>query len=123
MGWAAALSLGITPWLHAAPTKTNAKEKAETKSEEPASRSLPFHGRVVSVDHSAKTFTLNGKGKERLFRTTEHTEYWRDGKQTDFKAITSGEYVRGSAIKMDADWEVKKVTIGGKEEPEPEKRK
>ena len=123
MGWTLALSLGISPVVGAAPAKTGTKEKSETKSTENSARALPFHGRVISVDSSAKTFTLNGKGRERLFRTTEHTEYWKDGKQTDFKAIVAGENVRGSAIKIEAEWEVKKVTIGAKEEPETEKRK
>jgi hypothetical protein len=123
IGWAIAVSLGICPVVNAAPSKTGAKDKTEIKSDEPSSRPVPFHGRVVSVDHSAKTFTLNGKGRERLFRTTEHTEFWKEGKQADFKAIVPGENVRGSAIKIEAEWEVKKVTIGNKEDPEPEKRK
>lgn len=123
MGWTMALSLGICPLVGAAPAKTGTKEKSETKSTENGARALPFQGRVISVDTSAKTFTLNGKGRERLFRTTEHTEYWKDGKQTDFKAIVAGENVRGSALKIEAEWEVKKITIGAKEEPETEKRK
>lgn len=121
--WAVALSLGVCTSVGAAPTKTGSKEKSETKSTENIARSVPFHGRVISVDSSAKTFTLNGKGRERLFRTTEHTEYWKDGKHTDFKAIVAGENVRGSAVKIEAEWEVKKVTIGAKEESETEKRK
>jgi hypothetical protein len=121
--WAIALTLGVCPLIHAAPSKTNGKEKNGDKTDEPAARPVPFHGKVISVDNATKTFTLNGKGRERLFRTNEQTEFWKDGKQTDFRAITAGENVRGSAVKNDAEWEVKKVTIGAKEEPEPEKRK
>lgn len=121
--WAVTLGLGICPFANAAPGKASAKNKSDPQPEEPQPRALPFHGRVVSVDSSAKTFTLNGKGRERLFRTTEHTEYWKDGKQADFKAIVAGESVSGSAIKIEAEWEVKKITIGAKENPEPERKK
>ena len=98
--------------LHAADPK--GVEKAEEKSGESA-KALPFVGTVSSVDGSGRTFALNGKAKERVFRVTDKTEIMMEGKPVTLSAMTVGAKVQGSAIKHETDWEAKKVTIGAKE--------
>ncbi len=123
MGMVVAIGVASVQACYAQPGKQTNSSKASEKTTDSSQQLLPFVGKVLSVDASARTFTLNGKEKERLFRTTDHTEYWKDGKQVDFQAIAVGEMVRGNALKHETDWEVKKVTIGEKEKPEVEKKK
>ena len=123
MGMVAAIGVVTVQACYAEPGKQTTSVKALEKTTDSSQQLLPFVGKVVSVDASARTFTLNGKEKERMFRTTDHTEYWKDGKQVDFQAIGVGEMVRGNALKRETDWEVKKITIGEKEKPEVEKKK
>ena len=98
--------------LHAADPK--GVEKAAEKAGE-AAKALPFVGTVSSVDVSGRTFALNGKAKERVFRVTDKTEIIMEGKPVTLSAMTVGAKVQGSAIKHESDWEAKKVTIGAKE--------
>ena len=100
--------------LHAADPKDAEKDKAAEKSGDMA-KALPFVGTVSSVDASGRSFALNGKAKERLFRVTDKTEILLDGKPVALSALTVGAKVQGSAIKHETDWEAKKVTIGAKE--------
>lgn len=101
--------------LSAVETKPGEKEKSSEKPLAPAARAIPFHGSVVSVDPVARTFTLNGKAKERLFKVNDHTEIMVDNKQAHFNAIAVGTVVRGQALKHEDSWEAKKVTVGPKE--------
>jgi len=123
MGLVAAIGMVTVQAANAQPSKQATPEKAAEKTTESSQHLLPFVGKVMSVDASTRTFTLNGKEKERVFRTTDHTEYWKEGKQADFHAIGVGEMVRGNAYKRETDWEVKKITVGEKEAPEVEKKK
>ncbi len=107
--------------LHAADPKGAEKDKATEKASEQA-KALPFVGTVSSVDLSGRSFGLNGKAKERIFKVTEKTEILMDGKPVQLSSMTVGAKVQGSAVKHESDWEVKKVTIGAKEAPaEPKK--
>ena len=100
--------------LRAADPKGAEKDKAGEKAGESA-RAVPFVGTVSSVDVSGRSFGLNGKAKERLFKVNDKTEILMDGKPVGLSAMTVGAKVHGSAIKHEAEWEVKKVTIGAKE--------
>jgi len=107
----------------AAETKSVETKSAETKPGEKISdkgsslfsRTIPFQGNVVAVDPVAKTFTLNGKAKERVFKVNEHTEILLDNKQVQFNSIAVGSSVRGNALKHEDGWEAKKVSVGPKE--------
>lgn len=101
--------------VQAVETKPAEKEKPSDKQAVPAARAIPFQGSVVAVDPVARTFTLNGKAKERLFKVNDQTEIMVDNKQSPFNSIAVGSVVRGQALKHEDGWEAKKVTVGPKE--------
>ena len=107
--------------LRAADPKGAEKDKAAEKAAEQA-KTLPFVGTVSSVDLSGRSFGLNGKAKERLFKVTEKTEILMDGKPVHLSSMTVGAKVQGSAVKHENEWEVKKVTIGAKEASDAPKK-
>jgi hypothetical protein len=100
--------------LHAADPKDTEKDKATERAAELA-RALPFVGTVSAVNVNGRSFSLNGKAKERVFKLSDKSEILMDGKPVGLSAMTVGAKVQGSAIKHDLEWEVKKVTIGPKE--------
>ncbi len=103
--------------LRAADPKAAEQEKAGEMA-----RALPFVGTVISVNASGRSFTLNGKAKERVFKVTDKTEILMDGKPVPLSTMTVGVKVQGSAIKHETDWEAKKVIIGAKEPSEAPKK-
>jgi len=92
-------------------------DKSDKTKEAPA-KAIPFQGTVAAIDSAARTFTLSGKtkDKERVFKVMDGTEIMLDNQQSNFKAITVGELVRGQAYKRADGWDAKKVMIGPKEE-------
>ncbi|RFC42836.1 MAG: hypothetical protein DVB28_001726 [Verrucomicrobia bacterium] len=104
--------------VQAAETKTG-ETRAETKAGDKTTaqplHAIPFQGSVVAVDLAGKTFTLNGKAKERKFKVDDHTEIMADNKPSTFSSIAVGMTVRGQALRHEDGWEAKKVTIGAKE--------
>jgi hypothetical protein len=100
--------------LYAADPKDNEKDKATERATELA-RALPFVGTVSAVNVNGRSFSLNGKAKERVFKVSDKSEILMDGKPVGLSAMTVGAKVQGSAIKHELEWEVKKVTIGPKE--------
>jgi hypothetical protein len=105
----AALAVGAPFNASAAP------KKAAADAGETAPKPIPYHGKVASVDATAKTFTIKGKQKDRVFSLTDKTVITKDGAAADITAITAGEEVRGSATKSGDNWEALKVTIGAAE--------
>src|SRR5207244_4378089 len=102
-------------------TATTAEEKKES-----AAKSLPFKGKVATVDAKARTFTTKTKeGKENVFTITEKTKIEKaDGSAGTINDIVVDESVRRTRVKLgEAKWEVVKVTLGKKETSpkEPEK--
>jgi hypothetical protein len=95
-------------------TKTGEGKTSEKTMAQPL-KAIPFQGSVVAVDPVARTFTLNGKAKERKFKVDDQTEIMADNKAGTFGAIMVGTTVRGTALRHEDGWEAKKVTIGGKE--------
>lgn len=119
LGLLAGLALGAPVTGFAAEKKPDAKpgEKAAAP-EKPATegRPIPFVGKVTAVDAAAKTFSLKGKEKDRVFAVTDKTTIvGKDGAPAKLEAITVGEEVRGSATKNGDAWTAGKVTIGAKE--------
>lgn len=113
----AGICFGVST-VQAAETKAkesqSADSKAGDKSAGMAARAIPFQGNVVSVDPVARTFTLNGKEKERTFKVVEQTEILVDNKPVHFNSITVGAEVRGNALRREDFWEAKKVSVGPK---------
>ena len=113
----AGICFGVST-VRAAETKTKESQTSDAKAGEKSGamnvRAIPFQGSVVSVDPAAKTFTLNGKEKERIFKVVEQTEILVDNKPVHFNAITVGAEVRGNALRREDFWEAKKVSVGPK---------
>ncbi|HEY2713318.1 MAG TPA: DUF5666 domain-containing protein [Chthoniobacterales bacterium] len=104
-------------------TGISAKDKkAQSPSPSPASspqasammkktRALPYHGKVVSVDASARSFVVG----KRTFAITNDTQITKDNAPAALSDIMSGEMVGGSYWKKDdGTMEARTVRIGTK---------
>jgi hypothetical protein len=93
----------------AATTKTAATTTDATK---PA-RAIPFRGKIGAVDQKAKTFTIAGKEKSRVFKITNRTMLTKAGATATMKDVVVNEEVRGSYWKVtDGSLEAKTVKLG-----------
>ena len=86
-------------------------------------RAIPFRGTVSAVDQSAKTFTIAGKEKTRVFMVTDRTTITKDGAAATLKDVVANSQVTGSYWKGAGDTlEAKTVKIGAATSSEkPEK--
>ncbi len=74
-------------------------------------RALPYHGKVVAVDASARTFVVG----KRTFTVTNNTQITKDNAPAALSDIMSGEMVGGSYWKKDdGTMEARTVKIGTK---------
>jgi len=107
----------------AAPGSVSAKEKkspspAATAAASPAGsaatkkpRSIPYHGKVASVDTAARTFMVGA----RKFTVTNNTKITKDGAEAMMSDITAGEQMSGSYWKKDdGTLEARSVKLGEK---------
>ena len=84
-----------------------------------AERAIPFHGMISTVDQAAKTFTIAGKEKTRVFKVTDKTVLTKVGAPATMKDIAANEEVRGSYLKAeDGSLEVKTAKLGPMTEAE-----
>jgi hypothetical protein len=78
-----------------------------------AERAVPFHGMISTVDQAAKTFTIAGKEKARVFNVTDKTVLTKAGAPATMKDVAANEDVRGSYLKAaDGNLEVKTAKLG-----------
>ena len=78
-------------------------------------RPIPYHGKVVSVDATAKTFT----GGKRTIKVTDETKITKDDAAATMAEIVADEQVRGSYWKKeDGTLEAKTVKLGAKKAAE-----
>ena len=97
-----------------APLSSWAKEK----------KSVPYHGKISAVDQMAKTFSIAGKEKARVFTITETTVILKDGKPGTMADLAVDEEVRGSYWKReDGSLEARSVKLGQKAETESKSTK
>lgn len=76
-------------------------------------RSIPFRGKVGTVDASAKTFTIAGKETARVVKITDQTKITKQGVDATMKDIVADEEVRGSYWKKeDGSLEARSVKLG-----------
>ena len=76
-------------------------------------RLVPFHGMVSAVDKTAKTFTIAGKEKSRVFKVSDKTVVTKAGKSVGMAEIVENVEVSGSFWKNDAgSLEAKTVKVG-----------
>jgi hypothetical protein len=87
--------------------------KTNAPAAKPA-RPIPFHGTISAVDQTAKTFTIAGKEKSRVFKVTANTAVTKAGQPATMADITANTDVTGSYWKHDDEsLEAKTVKIGG----------
>src|SRR5712672_2288568 len=92
--------------LHAA---DNPAETPPAKTEKKL-RSLPFNGRVSAVDKAAKTVTLEGKEKVRVFQVTSETKIHKDKKPATLDDVVVGDRV-GGAYRENAEGKMELVSL------------
>jgi hypothetical protein len=74
---------------------------------------------ISAADQKAKTFTIAGKEKARVFKITEKTVVTKTGAPATIKDVVTNEEARGSYWKMsDGTLEAKTVKLGPKTEAE-----
>lgn len=115
----AALALSAPTALQAAEKKSpSPAPNASTKTAPPAAkdkteRAIPFHGMISAVDQTAKTFTIAGKEKARVFKVTDKTVLTKAGAPATLKDVLANEEVRGSYVKTaDGSLEARIVKLG-----------
>src|SRR5439155_5885709 len=86
---------------------------------EKSNRPIPYHGKVASVDATAKTFTVG----TRTIKVTDQTKITKQGAAATMADIVVDEEVRGSYWKKeDGSLEAKTVKLGPKSESEKSTR-
>ena len=119
----AAFAASPTP---AASVKTSSKSKATPAEKATADeatttkvRAIPFHGTVATVEQAAKTFTIAGKEKSRVFKVTDATVITKGGAPATFADLAANEQVRGNYVKAtDGTLEARTVKVGPKTDAE-----
>jgi len=75
-----------------------------------STRPIPFHGMILSVDRSAKTFTIAGKKTSRAFQLTDKTSITKGGNTV---TMQDNEEASGSYWKNpDGTFQAKTVKLG-----------
>ena len=98
LGVVAAVGL-VTPSFAVADQAPGAQQDAPGKAQ-------PFHGKVDSVDTSAKTFTVDGK----LIYIADTTRLTSEGKAITLADIKSGEMVSGTT-RQTFDGKTEAITV------------
>jgi hypothetical protein len=87
--------------------------KASVSPEAKGEHAFPFHGMISAVDPKAKTFTIAGKEKSRVFQITNKTVLTKAGNPAKIKDIVEKEEARGSYWKRaDGSFEARNVKLG-----------
>ena len=78
-----------------------------------STRPIPFHGMILSVDRSTKTFTIAGKKASRAFQLTDKTSITKGGNVVSMQDIVENEEASGSYWKNpDGTFQAKTVKLG-----------
>jgi hypothetical protein len=107
----------------------NAQAKPTVAAEKPAkAKQMPFRGKIKAVDKKAKTVTLLGRTKDRVFRVSETSKIRREGKTVKLETLRKGESVGGLArMNGEGQWVVVtlniKTKVEQKKEPSEEPKK
>lgn len=100
---------------------TSAAEKAKEKKK---SSTFPFTGKITEVDKTAKTFTLAGKEKPRVFQISSETKLTKAGKPAILDDAVVGEEAGGLAKRSESGKdEAISVRFGPKPEGKAAKKK
>jgi hypothetical protein len=99
--------------------KTTSSPAGNTTTDPAKARAIPFHGMISAADQRAKTFTIAGKEKSRVFKITDKTVITKAGNPATMRDIVANEEARGSYWKvMDGSLEAKTVKLGPKTDAE-----
>jgi hypothetical protein len=98
------------------PTASPATAASASPMEKPGARmnrSIPFRGKISSVDAKAKTFSIVGKETTRVITITDQTKITKQGAEATMKDVVADEEVRGSYWKKDdGSLEARSVKLG-----------
>src|SRR5688500_17128061 len=105
--------------------KATAADKATAAETTTAKvRAIPFHGTIATVEQTAKTFTIAGKEKSRVFKVTDATVITKSGAPATFADLVSNEDVRGNYVKAaDGTMEARTVKVGPMTDAEKAEKK
>jgi hypothetical protein len=105
----AATEKSPSPAPSAASSSKAAPPAAKTKTE----RAIPFHGIISTVDQTAKTFTIAGKEKARVFKVTDKTVLTKAGTPATMKDVLAKDEARGTYVKeADGSLDARVVKLG-----------
>jgi hypothetical protein len=76
-------------------------EAADSATSAKTAKAFPFRGKISALDITAKTITLPGKEKSRVFQVTAETRITKDGKPSTLEAAKIGDEVGGRALAAD----------------------
>jgi hypothetical protein len=115
-----ALTINLTPLLHAQDVASPPMAgKAAAKG-----RTMPYRGKITALDKTAKTISLAGKEKDRVFQVIAETRILKDGKPVLWEEVQVGEQVRGQARLVDqGNPELLSLYLGPKGEDVKDSRK
>ena len=108
-------ALGADDGSRAVSPSVSSKETPSPSPTPSASAANPglFHGMVSAIDSRAKTFTIAGKQKSRVFKITPKTAITRNGTSATMADISENEEVHGTFLKkIDGTLEAKTITLG-----------
>ena len=114
LAFALPLSAGAAEKKAAPPASPAEAPAAAEKAAATGAAKLPYHGTINSVDPVAKSFTLKGREKDRVFGVTETTKILRDGVAVELSTLSPGDEVRGQVSKTGDKWEAMSVLAGEK---------
>jgi hypothetical protein len=123
-GGVCAASLAFCMPLGAQLSPATTASPATSPAAKPANRPIPFHGKISAVDQTAKTFTVAGKQRSRVFKVTDNTTITKGDAAATMADIVADEQVRGTCLKQeDGTLEAKTVKLGPPTEGEKKARK
>jgi len=103
------------PVLHAADNSSSSVASPAPASVKPA-KQMPFYGTVKAVDTSARTLTLAGKEKDRLFHLNEATKIHDGGEPRTLEDVKIGRRVGGLAkANSEGQWVIATLNLGVKQ--------
>src|SRR6059036_2863763 len=105
-----ALVGAFTAFLPAALVAADKPDEAPPAKTEKKLRSIPFNGKVGAVDKAAKTVTLEGKEKARIFQVTSETKIHKDKKPATLDDVAVGDRV-GGAYRENAEGKMELVSL------------
>ncbi len=114
LAFALPLSAGAAEKKAAPPASPAEAPAAAEKAAATGAAKLPYHGTINSVDPVAKSFTLKGREKDRVFGVTETTKILRDGVAVELSTLSPGDEVRGQVSKTGDKWGAMSVLAGEK---------